>query len=66
VGLKGIFHEKYSDLDASVFMKPKEVEMDRILERIYNSLTTKEGERTLMVVCGDHGMNDVDPLLRNI
>ena len=47
-------------------MKPKEVEMDGILERIYNSLTTKEGERTLMVVCGDHGMNDVVPLLRTI
>jgi hypothetical protein len=61
VGLEGIFHDKYSDLDASVFMKPKEVEMDGILERI-----TKEGDRTLMVVCGDHGMNDVGPLLRNI
>ena len=66
MGLEGIFRDKYIDLDASVFMKPKEVEMDGILERIYNSLTTKEGERTLMVVCGDHGMNDVGPLLRTI
>lgn len=40
-------------------MRPKQVEMDGILERIYNSLSTKKGERTLMVVCGDHGMNDV-------
>ena len=45
--------------DESVFMKPKQVEMDGILESIYNSLTTKDRERTLMVVCGDHGMNDV-------
>ena len=45
--------------DWSVYMKPKQIEMDGILEKIYNSLTTKKGERTLMVVCGDHGMNDV-------
>jgi hypothetical protein len=48
-------------VDWSVHMKPKQVEMDGILERIYNSLSTKKGERTLMVVCGDHGMNDVHP-----
>ena len=49
--------------DWSVYMKPKQIEMDGILEKIYNSLTTKKGERTLMVVCGDHGMNDVRSLL---
>ena len=40
-------------------MKPKQSEMDGIIERIYNTFTTNLGERTLMVVCGDHGMNDV-------
>jgi ethanolamine phosphate transferase 2 subunit G len=39
-------------------MKPKQKEMDSILEKIYDSFTKKKGERTLMVVCGDHGMND--------
>jgi hypothetical protein len=46
-------------VDESVHMRPKQQEMDGIIERIYNTLTTKEGERTVMVVCGDHGMNDV-------
>jgi len=45
--------------DISVYMKPKQREMDGILEKIYNSFTTDAGDRTLMVVCGDHGMNDV-------
>jgi len=54
-------YSPYGDVDGSVFMKPKQIEMDGILERIYDSLTTNEGERTLMVVCGDHGMNDVQP-----
>lgn len=39
-------------------MKPKQKEMDGILEKIYNSFTPKD--RTLMVICGDHGMNDVN------
>jgi ethanolaminephosphotransferase len=43
----------------SIYMKPKQSEMDGIIERIYNTFTTEQGERTLMVVCGDHGMNDV-------
>lgn len=38
-------------------MKPKQKEMDGILDKIYNSFTPKD--RTLMVICGDHGMNDV-------
>jgi hypothetical protein len=40
-------------------MQPKQREMDGIIERIYNSFSTNAGERTLMVICGDHGMNDV-------
>jgi ethanolamine phosphate transferase 2 subunit G len=48
-------------LTDSIYMQPKQREMDGIIERIYNSLTKTEGERTLMVICGDHGMNDVYP-----
>jgi len=45
-------------------MKPKQREMDGIIERMYNSFSMNGKERTLMVVCGDHGMNDVfGPLL---
>jgi hypothetical protein len=40
-------------------MKPKQREMDAILEKIYNSLDVNKHERDLMIVCGDHGMNDV-------
>ena len=43
-------------------MQPKQREMDGIIERIYNSFDTNVRGRTLMVVCGDHGMNDVCPL----
>ena len=46
-------------LTRSVYMQPKQREMDGIIEKIYNSLTTKTRERTLIVICGDHGMNDV-------
>lgn len=45
----------------SIYMKPKQSEMDGIIERIYNTFTTTRGERTLMIICGDHGMNDVNP-----
>jgi hypothetical protein len=46
-------------LTESLYMPPKQREMDGIIERIYNSLATIKGDRTLMVICGDHGMNDV-------
>jgi len=51
--------ESWMGLIQSIYMKPKQSEMDGIIERIYNTFTTEQGERTLMVVCGDHGMNDV-------
>lgn len=49
--------------EISVYMKPKQKEMDRILEKIYKSVSAQSKERTLMVICGDHGMNDVCPPL---
>ena len=40
-------------------MVPKQREMDDIVERIFQALETKEHlASTLLVVCGDHGMND--------
>ncbi len=40
-------------------MIPKQAEMDGILKRIYGAIETKEHlKSTLLVLCGDHGMND--------
>lgn len=40
-------------------MVPKQLEMDGIVRTIYDSLSSKKHlESTLLVVCGDHGMND--------
>lgn len=40
-------------------MVPKQREMDSIVRTIYDSMTSKKHlESTLLVVCGDHGMND--------
>ena len=40
-------------------MIPKHREMDSIVEQIYQALQTKDHlKSTLLVLCGDHGMND--------
>ena len=40
-------------------MVPKQREMDGILKQIYNAMEVeKHLESTLLVLCGDHGMND--------
>lgn len=40
-------------------MMPKQAEMDGIVKEIYSALESKEHlKTTLLVVCGDHGMND--------
>lgn len=51
------------DANGSIFMEGKQREMDGIVERIYNSFTNETGERTVMMICGDHGMNDVRSLV---
>lgn len=52
----------------SPLMKPKQKEMDQAIELIYNIVAKQDSERmvqggnakgTLIVVCGDHGMNEV-------
>src|SRR5258708_2507393 len=40
-------------------MTPKQREMDLIVRKIYEAIETKEHlTDALLVVCGDHGMND--------
>ena len=40
-------------------MLPKQLEMDGIVKRIYENMESKDHLRsTLLVLCGDHGMND--------
>ena len=40
-------------------MVPKHHEMDAIVKQIYNAIQTKDHlQSTLLVLCGDHGMND--------
>jgi ethanolaminephosphotransferase len=40
-------------------MIPKQYEMDGIVSQIYEAIATKEHlKSTLLVLCGDHGMND--------
>ncbi len=40
-------------------MIPKQMEMDGIVKLIYEAMETKEHlHSTLLVLCGDHGMND--------
>lgn len=43
----------------SPYMLPKQTEMDGIVETIYSAIETNEHlQSTLLVLCGDHGMND--------
>lgn len=45
--------------DYSPFMLPKQQEMDLIVERIYTAMESQEHLRdTVLVLLGDHGMND--------
>ena len=40
-------------------MEPKQAEMDDIVHQIYLAIETKDHlHSTLLVLCGDHGMND--------
>lgn len=40
-------------------MIPKQIEMDNIVRQIYDAIETKPHlESTLLVLCGDHGMNE--------
>ncbi len=48
-----------TDPDHSPYMIPKQTEMDGILKQIYGAIENQlHLKSTLLVLCGDHGMND--------
>lgn len=51
----GLDHIGHKGGPNSVFMKPKQQEMDSIVQRIHESLE----DDTLFVILGDHGMNEI-------
>ncbi|OAA59355.1 Alkaline-phosphatase-like, core domain protein [Cordyceps fumosorosea ARSEF 2679] len=55
----GLDHIGHKSGPRSSNMFPKQQEMDSIVRTIYDSISSKKHlESTLLVVCGDHGMND--------
>lgn len=55
----GLDHIGHKGGPESVFMKPKQAEMDAVLERLYRHANSPSGEKTLIVLMGDHGMNEI-------
>ncbi|KAI5970473.1 LAS21 [Candida margitis] len=53
----GLDHIGHKGGPSSTFMKPKQAEMDSVLKRLYKY--TEQHQDTLIVVMGDHGMNEV-------
>ncbi|OJD12597.1 hypothetical protein AJ78_06840 [Emergomyces pasteurianus Ep9510] len=55
----GLDHIGHKSGPNSVHMIPKQKEMDSIVREIYNAIESQEHLfSTLLVLCGDHGMND--------
>ncbi|KAJ6787731.1 hypothetical protein PWT90_03479 [Aphanocladium album] len=55
----GVDHIGHKSGPRSSNMVPKQLEMDSIVRTLYDSMSTKKHlESTLLVVCGDHGMNE--------
>lgn len=63
----GLDHIGHLGGPESPLMKPKQKEMDQAIESIYNIIAAQDAKRiqeqsnakgTLIVVCGDHGMNE--------
>ena len=52
----GLDHIGHAGGPQSIHMGPKQVEMDGVIQRVYQEL---EMEKALIVMCGDHGMNEV-------
>ncbi|KAL8760164.1 MAG: hypothetical protein Q9184_003407 [Pyrenodesmia sp. 2 TL-2023] len=56
----GLDHIGHKSGPNSPHMFPKQVEMDGIIKSIYHTLESHSHmESTLLVLCGDHGMNEV-------
>lgn len=61
----GLDHVGHSGGPKSALMKPKQAEMDAVADTIYQSLvkidsTSGQELPTLFILCGDHGMNEVN------
>ncbi|KAL8781691.1 MAG: hypothetical protein Q9194_000194 [Teloschistes cf. exilis] len=55
----GLDHIGHKMGPSSPYMLPKQAEMDGIVADLYRALqSTKHLQSTLLVLCGDHGMND--------
>ncbi|KAF9871619.1 gpi ethanolamine phosphate transferase 2 [Colletotrichum karsti] len=55
----GLDHIGHKSGPRSSHMVPKQHEMDDIVKRVYQAMETRDQlSSTLMVLCGDHGMND--------
>ncbi|KAI9836682.1 MAG: hypothetical protein M1819_001318 [Sarea resinae] len=55
----GLDHIGHKSGPRSPNMIPKQIEMDRVVEQIYQALKQESAlKSTLLVLCGDHGMND--------
>ncbi|KAI9891322.1 MAG: major facilitator super transporter protein [Vezdaea aestivalis] len=55
----GLDHIGHKAGPQSSNMRPKQAEMDAIVQMIHEAMETKEHLRsTILVLCGDHGMND--------
>ncbi|OHF00103.1 GPI ethanolamine phosphate transferase [Colletotrichum orchidophilum] len=55
----GVDHIGHKAGPRSSHMVPKQQEMDDIVKRMYNAMESRDHmASTLMVLCGDHGMND--------
>ncbi|KAL8771357.1 MAG: hypothetical protein Q9209_003263 [Squamulea sp. 1 TL-2023] len=55
----GLDHIGHKSGPNSSHMIPKQAEMDNVVRRIYRALETKSQlKNTILVLCGDHGMND--------
>ncbi|TQV92331.1 hypothetical protein V2A60_007020 [Cordyceps javanica] len=55
----GLDHIGHKSGPRSSHMVPKQQEMDSIVRAIYEAISSENNlESTLLVVCGDHGMND--------
>ncbi|KAF7723136.1 major facilitator super transporter protein [Apophysomyces ossiformis] len=63
----GLDHVGHMGGPESKLMKPKQEEMDRAIEDIYEIVANQDAQRmansqdskgTLIILCGDHGMND--------
>ncbi|KKZ64982.1 hypothetical protein EMCG_09108 [[Emmonsia] crescens] len=55
----GLDHIGHKSGPNSAHMIPKQKEMDLVVKEIYNAIESQEHlSSTLLVLCGDHGMND--------